>query len=329
MKKTLFSLIALMSVMTVQAQSICATWRTMQPVVITDADGSFSAQNVTYTFYEDGTYSFADELTQATQPAKTMALEVATNIELKGTYKLEGDQLTLTPNMDTYKTELLNISMNGHVTDDANIKAQVTQMLNSDEFKSQFAEGPLPIHKCIRYTDMALGRFFDAASRQPWFKNTIFVLTSDHTNMSDHPEYQTDLGGFASPIIIYDPSGELIQPGMENKVAQQIDILPTLMSLLGYPKPYIAFGKDVLNTPAPQTWAVNYLNGIYQLVQGGWILQFDGNKTTGFYRLDDRLMKQNLMGTAPEQQAQMEQFLKAIIQQYMQRMTHDQLTIQN
>jgi hypothetical protein len=140
MKKILFSLIALMSVMTVQAQSICATWRTMQPVVISDADGSFSAQNVTYTFYEDGTYSFADELTQATQPAKTMALEVATNIELKGTYKLEGDQLTLTPNMDTYKTELLNISMNGHVTDDANIKAQVTQMLNSDEFKSQFAE---------------------------------------------------------------------------------------------------------------------------------------------------------------------------------------------
>jgi len=197
------------------------------------------------------------------------------------------------------------------------------------EYKDIFPEGPLPIHKCIRYTDMALGRFFEQASRQPWFKNTIFVLTSDHTNMSNHPEYQTDLGGFASPIIIYDPSGELIQPGMENKVAQQIDILPTLMSLLGYPKPYIAFGKDVLNTPVQETWAVNYLNGIYQLVQGGCILQFDGNKTTGFYLLDDRLMKHNLMGTMPEQQARMEQFLKAIIQQYMQRMTQDQLVIKN
>ena len=141
MKKVLFSLIALMSVMTVQAQSICATWRTMQPVVITDADGSFSAQNVTYTFYEDGSYSFVDELTQSTQPAQTMALEIATNIELKGTYTYDGKKVVLTPNIDTYSMELINISMNGHVTDDPTVKAQITQMLNSEEFKSQFAEG--------------------------------------------------------------------------------------------------------------------------------------------------------------------------------------------
>ena len=140
MKKLLLSLVALLAVMSVQAQSICATWRSMQPVGITDDDGTFSAQNVTYTFYEDGTFSFVDELTQSTQPAKTMALEIATNIELKGTYTYDGKQVVLTPNMDTYQTELLNISVNGHVTDDPNVKAQVLEMLNAEEFKSQFAE---------------------------------------------------------------------------------------------------------------------------------------------------------------------------------------------
>ena len=140
MKKILFSLVALMTVVTVQAQSLCATWRSMQPEVETAEDGSFSVQNLTYTFNEDGTYSFVDELTLSTQPSQTMGLEIATTVEVKGTYKLDGEKLTLTPNMDSYKSELLNISMNGHVTEDPNIKASVDAMLNDDGFKEQFAE---------------------------------------------------------------------------------------------------------------------------------------------------------------------------------------------
>ena len=50
---------------------------------------------------------------------------------------------------------------------------------------------------------------------------------------------------------------------MQDKIAQHTDILPTLMGMLGYQKPYVAFGIDLLNTPAEDTWAVNYLNGIY------------------------------------------------------------------
>ena len=130
-----------------------------------------------------------------------------------------------------------------------------------EQYGSIYPEEGIIIHKCIRYTDMALGRFFREASRQPWFQNTIFVLTSDHTNLSDHDFYQTDIGGFCSPIIIYEPGSDR-QPSVQPKVAQQIDILPTVMGLLHYPDPYFAFGIDVLNTPADSTWAVNYLNGI-------------------------------------------------------------------
>jgi len=153
MKKVLFSLIALISVMTVQAQSLCATWRSMQPVVETEDDGTFSAQNLTYTFQEDGTFSFVNELTMSTQPSQTMALEIATNIEICGTYTLEGDKLTLTPNIDTYKADLLSTSMNGHVTEDANIKATVQGMINSPDFKSQFS---LPQTNTIKVGDSML-----------------------------------------------------------------------------------------------------------------------------------------------------------------------------
>jgi len=191
-----------------------------------------------------------------------------------------------------------------------------------EKYQQQFPEEGLEIHKCIRYTDMAIGRFFETASRQPWFENTIFVLTSDHTNMSDHAAYQTDLGGFCSPIIIYDPS----RPTgvIQDKVAQQIDILPTILGMLGYTKSYFGFGIDVLNTPTEKTWAVNYLNGIYQYVKYGYVLQFDGTNTKAVYSLDDRLMKNNLKAKV-EIQSQMELELEAIIQQYMERMNQNRL----
>ena len=194
-----------------------------------------------------------------------------------------------------------------------------------EQYQDQYPEEGIIIHKCIRYTDMAIGKFFEKASREPWFNNTIFVLTSDHTNLSDHAYYQTDLGGFCSPIIIYEPGNVERQPEIQDKIAQQIDILPTLMGMLHYQKPYFAFGIDVLNTPAEDTWAVNYLNGIYQYVKQGHVLQFDGQQTKAVYALSDSLMRHNLVGKVP-QQPQMERELKAIIQQYMDRMVNDRLT---
>jgi phosphoglycerol transferase MdoB-like AlkP superfamily enzyme len=193
-----------------------------------------------------------------------------------------------------------------------------------EEYKDVYPEEGIIMHKCIRYTDMALGKFFQAASRQPWFKNTIFVLTSDHTNMSDHDYYQTDLGGFCSPIIIYEPGDTLRQPEMQDKIAQQIDILPTVMGMLHYDQPYFGFGIDLFNTAAEDTWAVNYLNGIYQYVKHGHVLQFDGERTTAVYALQDSLMQHNLLNDNP-QTKEMEREVKAIIQQYMERMTQDRL----
>ena len=193
-----------------------------------------------------------------------------------------------------------------------------------EKYQDVYPEEGLIIHKCIRYTDMAIRKFFERVSHEPWFNNTIFVLTSDHTNLSDHAYYQTDLGGFCSPIIIYEPGNQSRIPEIQDKIAQQIDILPTVMGMLHYPRPYFAFGIDLFNTPPEETWAVNYLNGIYQYVKKEHVLQFDGEKTIGIYALSDSLMQNNLNGQLPDQ-PWMEQDLKAIIQQYMSRMVEDRL----
>ncbi len=194
-----------------------------------------------------------------------------------------------------------------------------------EEYKKVFPEEGIVIHKCIRYTDNALRMFFSKAKTMPWYKNTLFVITSDHTNLSDHEYYQTDLGGFCSPIIFFDPSGEF-KPGMRNAIAQQIDIMPTVLSYLGYDKEYVGFGIDLLTTPAKDTWAVNYLNGIYQYVKGDYLLQWDGQKTKALYRFrTDLLLKQNVADKESQVREAMEREVKAIIQSYMERMTRNEL----
>ena len=192
-----------------------------------------------------------------------------------------------------------------------------------EQYKTKFPEEEMPIHKCIRYTDHALKRFFEEASKEPWFKNTVFVMTGDHTNMSNHPEYKSSINQFSTSIIIYDASGDLT-PGIRKGIAQQTDILPTILNLVGYDKPYMAFGCDLLNTPTEDTWAINYLDGIYQYCKGNYVLQFDGQQTIGVYALKDYRMDHNLKDQVAEQ-PMMEREVKAIIQQYMERMIENRL----
>ncbi len=193
-----------------------------------------------------------------------------------------------------------------------------------DKYKGKFPKGMMPIHKCVGYTDYALKRFFETASKQPWFKNTLFVLTADHTNQPYYPEYKADCGTFSVPIIFYRPGNEL--KGKVETIAEQIDIMPSVLGYLGYDKPFMAFGRDLFHSKPQDGYAVNYYNNMFQYMKGKYMIQFDGNKTVALYNfISDPLLKQNLVGKVPEQ-ASMEKQLKAIIQQYIERMINDKLT---
>lgn len=168
MKKILFSLIALMAVMTVQAQSICGTWRTMQPVVATDESVSLSF-NYTFTFNEDDIFNTVAEMTVSMEPEPTMTLEIACLMDMSGTYTLDGDQLTCTPNPDTNKVEVLSVSMNGEVIEDSSVIKNLESVLNGPSFNVNL----FSLTSTVKVTDQMIEVIQDGKTMQLMRLSTI------------------------------------------------------------------------------------------------------------------------------------------------------------
>ena len=194
-----------------------------------------------------------------------------------------------------------------------------------EQYEGVFEPGTMPIHRCIRYSDYAIRRFFEEARKQPWYENTLFVITGDHTSRTDAPEYLTLNGVFTIPILFYTPDGSL--KGLREGIAMQLDIKPTVLSYLGYDKPSVSFGCDLLSTADEDTYAINYQNGTYLYYRQGYQLQFDGEQPIALYHFtEDRLLEKNLLESDPARAADMEYRLKALIQQFNYRLIHNQLT---
>lgn len=201
------------------------------------------------------------------------------------------------------------------------------------EYKETFTAGGDPFLKCVQYTDHALQQFFGYAEKQPWYGNTLFVITADHTNHSIEERYRTPSGEMEVPVIFFSPQGEEpFEPGIDSTmIAQQIDIMPTVLEYVGYDRPFIAFGKSLISTPAKESFAVNYANETYRYYKGEHILLYNGESDTPlsmFNLRNDIMMKNNILGSSSVQHDMVRE-LQAIIQQYMERMTGNRLTIEN
>ena len=194
-----------------------------------------------------------------------------------------------------------------------------------EQYRSKFPEEHIPLQKCIRYTDFALQQFFAKVSKMPWFKNTLFVITADHCAQSELKEYKTSVYNYAVPLIFFKGDGTLV--GKDDALAQQIDIMPTVLSYLNYSKPFVAFGNNLFKQSSPR-FAINYIEDSYQFLEGDFAIYFTDNKLTGiFNRKDDPNLRHNLLGSIHLETQ--EKLFKAIIQQFNNRMAQNRLVIGN
>ncbi|MNZ89092.1 Lipoteichoic acid synthase 1 [compost metagenome] len=99
----------------------------------------------------------------------------------------------------------------------------------------------------MRYSDWALGQFFDKARQAPWYKDTLFVIVGDHGFASNQQLTELDLFRFNVPLL-------LIAPGLTDKfgasrdvVGTQVDIVPTIMGRLGGDVRHQCWGRDLLS----------------------------------------------------------------------------------
>ncbi len=194
-----------------------------------------------------------------------------------------------------------------------------------EKHKKRFRKGPLKIQETIMYTDYALQKFFETASAMPWYANTIFVITADHTSEAWQPFYQNRVGQYAIPLIFFDPSNN----SGEHKeiIAQQTDIMPTVLDMLNYTKPFIAFGGSLLRENEPR-FSLSYLNGNYQLIADGYAWQTDHNLANALYNFEnDSLLSNDLYATQKKLAAENDRLLKAVIQQYNNRVIENKLSI--
>ena len=147
MKRIIILFFAIMACITIQAQSICGTWRTVQ------ASG-YDSMRITYTFKEDGTGLFSVEADKKEKLLSAQEIEIVSKHEIKGTYTLDGDQLTFTPNVDTYTADVTSITIDGKRSFDPNIKSRIRELVNSPVLKAHFVN--VDILKVIELTDTKL-----------------------------------------------------------------------------------------------------------------------------------------------------------------------------
>jgi len=189
-----------------------------------------------------------------------------------------------------------------------------------------FSKGKLPIQQSVMYADHALGEFFHTVKHMPWYKNTLFVITADHTSEGYYPYYQSDVGQYAIPLLFFKP-GDILE-GKSEVIAQQTDVMPTILNYLGYDKSYVAFGADLFDSTSSQAhFSIHYITGLYGLIKDGYCLEFNGIKSTALFNLTkDPLQSENLVGRENEVRARMELFIKAYIQQYNNRLIENRMT---
>ena len=166
------------------------------------------------------------------------------------------------------------------------------------------------VEQTVELTDYAIGVFLENASKEPWFKDTIFIFTGDHGMVNYGSVYDEAIPAHHVPLLIYTPDDET---GIVNEnPAGQIDIFPTVLGKLGLAYVNDSFGIDLLSEERPFIFYSSDYSVVALDREWFYVNQLTTKKES-LFRWTKKDTK-NYIAEEPERARKMREYAEAMIQ---------------
>jgi phosphoglycerol transferase MdoB-like AlkP superfamily enzyme len=188
-----------------------------------------------------------------------------------------------------------------------------------EKLRGRFPKGTLEIHESIGYADYALKNFFEKIKQEPWFSETVFFITSDHTSKLESQKFQNLIGRYRVPFLIYAPNFRI--ESKTQKVTEHSDIPKIVLNVAGIsgdelPATSVGLKNDDLG------YALNYVDGQeYLLVSEKEVLTLSKDNSQKLYNYDWDTGKMSLVGNSDDP------LLKAYLQYFINGLINNNLSI--
>lgn len=143
-------------------------------------------------------------------------------------------------------------------------------------------------NNAAKYADYAVGEFFKLAKNADYWKDTIFIVVADHDSRVGGADL-VPISRFRIPGLII---GDGLAPKRDHRVVSQIDLPPTLLSLIGISDSYPMLGRDL--TQMPEDWpgrALMQYDKNFALMQGKDVVILQPEKEAQGFQYDENTEK--------------------------------------
>lgn len=155
----------------------------------------------------------------------------------------------------------------------------------------------------VKYTDYSIHKFLKDSESKPWFHNTIFVIVADH-GVGGRGKTEIPMELYHIPFFIYSPLH--IKPQRVDRLASQIDVAPTLLSIMNFSYESKFFGKNILNMTPEEERAILGTYSTLGFYSKGTLVSLGVNKSVSYNKYD-QLNRQTITGKAEANQEVLEE----------------------